>query len=581
MSIVIKKIWHRDAFRIGVYFDYNAEIKSKLQSLKATYSKTHCCWYVDYSKEAYHLLKKHFSAIEINTSEALHKQTPLVTGIECRDLSPIALSKSQLDRATGNPEHKTEAIPFAQKMRLQLLESIGKYWVFKMHYNQEVSKQLLAVKGVYWNANYKAYMAMRHPNVKQEVEYILMTPSFFGTDFISKDTHYREHKITILPHSEDVAWMEIYVPKFVAIHEKLKRFSMARYSTVKDCYLLPAAPTVLESIQLQMESFEIMVVTKLPKLYLQKRNLPNRKQIDLQKVKHTIYHKVPENGKIYIDALVNQLLAMNYSSSTLRTYSNAFLQFMRHFDYRNPELIDHDELIKYLGSLMEKGLSATSGHSMINGLQFYYQQVLGKSSFEIRLPRPKKEKKLPSVLTMDECLKIFQVVDNPKHKLLLLIGYGAGLRVSEIVQLKWSDILFSEHKIHIKNAKGKKDRMVMLPFSIVESLKIYQNLTNGKDYVFEGQFAGEPYSTRSVQEVMRMALKKSGLEKKATPHTLRHSFATHLLENGTDIRYIQSFLGHSNIKTTMIYTHLGKSAVDKIQSPLDRLIQNEKNKKIE
>jgi site-specific recombinase XerD len=182
---------------------------------------------------------------------------------------------------------------------------------------------------------------------------------------------------------------------------------------------------------------------------------------------------------------------------------------------------------------------------------------------------------------MEECLTIFKIVDNPKHKLLLLIGYGAGLRVVEIVTLKWQDILFQEHKMHIKNAKGKKDRMVMLPFSIVESLKMYQKLTNGKDYVFEGQFAGEPYSTRSVQEVMRMALKKSGLEKKATPHTLRHSFATHLLENGTDIRYIQSFLGHSSIKTTMIYTHLGKTAVDKIQSPLDRLVQNEKNKKIE
>ena len=179
---------------------------------------------------------------------------------------------------------------------------------------------------------------------------------------------------------------------------------------------------------------------------------------------------------------------------------------------------------------------------------------------------------------MEECLRIFQVVDNPKHKLLLLIGYGAGLRVSEIVQLKWSDILFSEHKIHIKNAKGKKDRMVMLPYSIVQSLEIYKQLYKGKHYVFEGQFANEPYSTGSVQQVMREAIKKSGLEKKATVHTLRHSFATHLLENGTDIRYIQQFLGHSSIKTTTIYTHLTQSAVDKIQSPLDRLVNE--NKKI-
>jgi site-specific recombinase XerD len=176
---------------------------------------------------------------------------------------------------------------------------------------------------------------------------------------------------------------------------------------------------------------------------------------------------------------------------------------------------------------------------------------------------------------------LFQVVDNPKHKLLLLIGYGAGLRVSEIVTLKWSDILFDEHKIHVKDAKGKKDRIVMLPYAIVESLKIYRELYNGKQYVFEGQFAGEPYSTGSTQSVMRQAIKKSGLDKKATVHSLRHSFATHLLENGTDIRYIQRFLGHSSIKTTTIYTHLTKSAVGKIKSPLDIMVDENNKKKLE
>jgi len=580
MSIIIRKIWHRDAFRIGIYFDYNSEIISKLRSIKAAFSSTNKCWYLDYSAASYALLKNNFSAIEIDTTTQLSNKTQSVTG-KSRDLSPIATSKNQLGLSQkGNPEHKTEEILFAQKMRLQLLDSIGKYWVFKMHYNESISKQLLTVKGVYWNSGYKAYMVLRNPKVKENVENILMTSPFFGNDYLSKDINYRGQMIRILPHPEDIAWIEVYVPKIIAVHEKLKRFSMARYSKIKDCYLLPAAPIVLESIQLQMEAFEILVNNELPKLYLQKKHLPNKKKQDLTKTKENIFNMVPEKGMPYISEFVDQLLALNYSSSTLRTYSSGFIQFMRHFDFENPELITQKEVIKYLGSLMEQGLSATSGHSMVNGLQFYYKQVLGRSSFEISIPRPKKEKKLPSVLTMEECLRIFQVVDNPKHKLLLLIGYGAGLRVSEIVQLKWSDILFSEHKIHIKNAKGKKDRMVMLPYSIVQSLEIYKQLYKGTHYVFEGQFASEPYSTGSVQQVMRDAIKKSGLEKKATVHTLRHSFATHLLENGTDIRYIQQFLGHSSIKTTTIYTHLTKTAVDKIQSPLDRLVNENSNKKI-
>jgi site-specific recombinase XerD len=238
-------------------------------------------------------------------------------------------------------------------------------------------------------------------------------------------------------------------------------------------------------------------------------------------------------------------------------------------------------IVRYLSGMMQRGLSANSGHSMVNALLFYYQQVLGKKKFEILLPRPKLEKKLPAVLTMEECLQIFRAVDNPKHKLLLLIGYGAGLRVSEIVGLKWEDILFAEHKIHLKNAKGKKDRMVMLPYSIVHSLEAYRQVYPKAVYVFEGQYAGEPYSTTSVQTVMRNAMKKVGLNKKATVHTLRHSFATHLLEAGTDIRYIQKILGHASIKTTTVYTHISKGAMDRIESPLDRIAQQADLKQIE
>ncbi len=219
---------------------------------------------------------------------------------------------------------------------------------------------------------------------------------------------------------------------------------------------------------------------------------------------------------------------------------------------------------------------------LVNALLYYFRTVLKRDSFEINLPRPRKEHHLPTVLTMEECFRIFRSIDNPKHKLLLLIGYGAGLRRSEIVALKWADIFFDEHKMHIKQAKGNKDRMVMLPYSIVAYLKDYRNLYPSDDWVFTGQYKGEALSTRTVQQVMHDAVAKAGLEKKATVHTLRHSFATHLLESGTDIRYIQQLMGHSSIKTTMIYTHITPKAERKIVSPLDNLVQsNLPPKKIE
>ncbi|MBC5838767.1 tyrosine-type recombinase/integrase [Flavobacterium muglaense] len=582
MQIIVKKIWHRDADRIGLFFKYDSATIAQLKQLGAVYSQSLRCWYLDYNIVSYKLISQTFSDLVIDNPKKTKTQ-PLAGLKISRDLPAIATSDLQLDSAPvlHNPEHITSTTSLATNMRLELLPNLGKYWVFKMHYYQHISKQLLANKGVYWNANYKVYMVLRNNNAKTEVENILGVPAFFPeNDCYKKETIFTSESIVIKPHTEDPKWMEVYMPPYVVLREKIKRFSMARYSTIKDCYLLPAAPSVYEAMSMQFEPHKVLINNRLPKGYLLKQNLPNRKQLDLRKTKEQLFNQVPAAAHEYITMMVDTILALNYSSSTMRTYTSSFLQFLRDHQYRDPHTVTQKEITKYLASLMERGLSASSGHSMVNALLFYYQQIEHQKGFELKLPRPKTEKKLPAVLTMEECLEIFRAVDNPKHKLLLLIGYGAGLRVSEIVTLEWRDILFSEHKIHIKNAKGKKDRMVMLPYSIVNSLEIYKKLYEPNKYVFEGQFAGEPYSTGSARSVMRQALKKSGLEKKATVHTLRHSFATHLLESGTDIRYIQKFLGHASIKTTTIYTHVSKMASDKIVSPLDRLVDENNKKKL-
>jgi site-specific recombinase XerD len=582
MQIIVKKIWHRDADRIGLFFTYDTTTMSQIKNLGGHYSNSLRCWYFDYTTTAYKMLRDNFTDLVIENPKTVPTQSLAGLTIS-RDLPAIAISDFQLDDASvpHNPEHITTIQPLVSNLRLELLPNLGKYWVFKMPYNQSISKRLLATKGVYWNANYKVYMVLRQADVQVQVEKILVVPSFFPhQDFYKTETNYQGETIVVKVHPEDPKWMEVHMPPYLVLREKIKRFSMVRFSTLKNCYLLPAAPSVYEAVLMQFEPNKVLVSNQLPKGYLLKQNVPNRKQLDLRKTKEQLFNQVPAAAHEYVTAMIDTILALNYSSSTMRTYTSSFLKFLRDHQFRDPHSISQKEIIKYLASLMERGLSASSGHSMVNALLFYYQQIEHQKGFELKLPRPKFEKKLPSVLTMEECLMIFRAVNNPKHKLLLLIGYGAGLRVSEIVTLEWRDILFSEHKIHIKNAKGKKDRMVMLPYSIVNSLEIYKKLYQPNKYVFEGQFAGEPYSVGSAQQVMRAAIKKSGLSKKATVHTLRHSFATHLLESGTDIRYIQKFLGHASIKTTTIYTHVSKMATDKISSPLDRLVDENNKKKL-
>lgn len=198
------------------------------------------------------------------------------------------------------------------------------------------------------------------------------------------------------------------------------------------------------------------------------------------------------------------------------------------------------------------------------------EKVLGRPLRTYYVQRPKKERVLPNVLSEEEVATILKCAENLKHKAMLSLIYSSGLRLGELINLTIHDIDSKRMLIIIKQGKGKKDRVSLLSVKVLEILREYFKKYKPKDYLFEGQF-GEQYSPTSVQKVFKIAKQKAGIKKKATVHTLRHSFATHLLEHGTDLRYIQSLLGHQSPKTTEIYTHITKRGLDKIKSPFDNL----------
>lgn len=269
----------------------------------------------------------------------------------------------------------------------------------------------------------------------------------------------------------------------------------------------------------------------------------------------------------------NKMLKLKrYSSNTERNYQKAFQYFLSHFSDRDIDNLSKSEIQEYLFNQIEKGLSPSLQNQYINAIKFYYEKVLGRRKEIYDLPRPRREHKLPAVLSEEEIILIFNQVSNLKHKTILYLIYSSGIRVSELVNLKITDIDSNRNLILIRNSKGKKDRTTLLSQALLKLLREYYQNYKPKEYLFEGQKGGK-YSTRSVQNILKMALSKSGIRKHATIHTLRHSFATHLLERGTDLRYIQELLGHSNSKTTEIYTHITKRGLDKIVSPLDNLIK--------
>ncbi len=266
---------------------------------------------------------------------------------------------------------------------------------------------------------------------------------------------------------------------------------------------------------------------------------------------------------------IETLQLKGYSPNTIKTYRNEFGALLQILKNKDVTQLDAERSY-FLYCINTLKLSENTLHSRINAVKFYFEQVLGKEKIFVEIPRPKKPTILPKAISPQDVKKLFAVTTNLKHNTMLKLCYGLGLRVSEIVNLKIADIDSSNMQVLIERSKGKKDRYVNLPETILEQLREYYRKYRPKKYLFEGQY-GEQYSIRSVQQVFKNALKKAKINKQVGIHGLRHSFATHLLERGTDIKFIQELLGHNDIKTTLRYTHVSKKHISNIKSPLDTL----------
>ena len=268
---------------------------------------------------------------------------------------------------------------------------------------------------------------------------------------------------------------------------------------------------------------------------------------------------------------IDQLKLRALSQNTIKTYVNEFAQLLyilKDFPVQN---LTPERLKSYfLYCINQKQISENHLHSRLNAVKFYFEKVLHQEKMFLDIPRPKKPLLLPKALNTLEIQKIISHTENPKHKLILQLCYGMGLRVSEIVNLKIEDIDSKSMRVLISKAKGKKDRYVNLPESILPQLRDYYRKFRPKEFLFEGQDGGK-YSVRSAQNVFKNAMKKAGIHKTVGIHSLRHSYATHLLEYGTDISLIQKLLGHNQISTTLNYTKIVDKHLRKVESPLDRL----------
>jgi len=280
---------------------------------------------------------------------------------------------------------------------------------------------------------------------------------------------------------------------------------------------------------------------------------------------------VPAKYEAAVTALDQTLLLKRYSWRTIKSYKNCFRQFIKYYDEIKPSEITRRQINDYLAAMIkERNISASHQSQIMSAIKMFYAAVLNQEEKVKNLFQPKPDKKLPNVFLEEEVTALLRSVDNPKHRCILMVIYSAGLRLGEVINLRLTDLQPEKNRLFVRGGKGKKDRCTLLSAKVWEQLKTYIEVHQPIEWVFEGQNGGQ-YSERSVQKIFTFAKLRTKVNPGATVHTLRHSFATHLLEKGVDLRYIQELLGHESSKTTEIYTHITHKGWDKIKSPIDSL----------
>lgn len=358
-----------------------------------------------------------------------------------------------------------------------------------------------------------------------------------------------------------------YFPFNKSVKEILKQFGGMRWSASKECFYVDYSSETLTQLNTFLRSFQLEVDTQSFKSEHWSKTVSNRLERDRLPL-------LTSEGQEILKSYLKYLNGKRYSESTLSVYGSFIEEFLRFNANKSAETLTKDDVRLYVEWAVRKLRYAISTHrqliSAIKHFAYFYPECAIDAE---QIEAPKKDRKLPVVLGKEEVLQLLQVTRNLKHRTVIALLYSCGLRIGELIDLRLSHFDFNRMQLTIRNSKGRKDRMVILAESFLPLFKNYY-LTYKPDVYFVENPKGGKYAPTTVRTFLKQSCILAGITKRVTPHTLRHSYATHLLENGTDIRYIQALLGHSKPETTMVYTHVAMRDLRSIRNPLDAALAN-------
>jgi len=361
-----------------------------------------------------------------------------------------------------------------------------------------------------------------------------------------KTLWHRKQKVLMLLFEKDA--------EFIALCKKIG----AIYSQTYRGWWLPDTPKNVSTVKENFDAYSFTFEERPPAFE--------------KKIKVSAYEQLTDAHKASIKKFDEFLRSKRFAPSTIRSYIHSIQLFLAYFNDRQMEDLTEDDITIFNNEyILAKRLSSSFQNQVINAIKKFFLVVENRKMDIASIHRPRREQKLPHVISKEEVKKILEAPKNLKHRAMLSLIYACGLRRSELLNLKPNNIDSKRKLLIIYQSKGRKDRVIPIGDKLIALLRDYYKAYRPKEWLFEGQKAGNRYSATSLEKVLKQSLKKAKVEKSVTLHWLRHSFATHLLENGTDLRYIQNILGHKSSRTTEIYTHVSTKSLQNIKSPFDDL----------
>lgn len=562
MITLFKTTWKGEV-RIGLRFGKDPLLIAKIRKIKGAYYTPEIgSWHIRYDSGTYRQF------LELNIPYKVEEANGTTDWQEDQSNCDITDIGWKTSVTAVRPKEEDADIP-VEKSGISMRFNNGHIAV-QLPYVEEDVRFLKSLRGAWWHAAGQVWLT------KATVENLEKLQGRFGC-WETEDYERVRHLIGL---RDDPRLVEIYstpeFPRQVMVKIRgygadidfMKRIPERIYQKAYKRWLVPRDQKLLDRLVEHYQRNGTQVVNRIK----QARKDYNKKAHSLKEKQTYFLSRYPGPYQSILRKYTDVLIAQRYSWKTVTSYAGHFIKYLKFSAPKSLSQLTAEDANRYIAEIASRRVSESLINIIISSIKFYYDKVVFLSGFEInRIKRPRKSHRLPRVLSVQEVDRMLRSLENVKHLTILYTLYSSGLRLGEILKLKLEDVLFERNQLFINGAKGKKDRVVMLSERLKEILRIYLDEYQPIYWLFEGHDRQGPYSERSVQSIVKAASKKANINKRVTPHTLRHCFATHLLDGGVNIRYIQELLGHKDIKTTLIYTHVSTDKATAVVSPLDRL----------